>query len=140
MAGADHHGGPTRQRVRRGAIGIVACGSAYLMIRRAAGVARGGYWCFPGGHVEPGETPRRAVQRELAEELGIVVTPTHRVGSVRVVDADYILAVWRVRHINGELRIAKHEIAEARWLTPSEIRSIRPGLRSNERVLDLLGV
>ncbi len=140
MTGASQTRRPARQRVRRGAIGIIASGSAYLMIRRAPGVARGGYWCFPGGHVEPSETSRQAVQRELAEELGIDVVPTQRVGSVRVVDANYILAVWRVRHVNGELRIAGGEIAEVRWLTPSEIRGIRPGLPSNHRVLEMLGV
>jgi 8-oxo-dGTP diphosphatase len=111
------------------------------MVRRAAGVAKGGYWCFPGGHVERGETPRQAIQRELAEELGLEVVPTERVGSVRVLNARrYILAVWRVRLVGGELRPAQDEIAEARWLTPSEIRAIRPNLRSNFRVLEMLGV
>ena len=82
MTGASHTRRPARQRVRRGVIGIIASGSAYLMIRRAPGVARGGYWCFPGGHVEPSETSRQAVQRELVEELGIDVVATQRVGSV----------------------------------------------------------
>ena len=127
-------------RIGRGVIGVLTHGPALLMVRRAAGVARGGFWCFPGGHVEPGETPRDAIRRELAEELGIDTTPTKRLGSVRVPDADYILVVWRVCHVEGELRIAKDEIAEARWLTPPEIRTIHPGLRSNKRVLELLGV
>ncbi|UCC29708.1 MAG: NUDIX domain-containing protein, partial [Phycisphaerales bacterium] len=77
------------ERVRRGVIGIISSGPAYLVIRRAPGIPMGGYWCFPGGHVEPGETPRQAIKRELAEELGITVVPTERVGSVRV-DAQYV--------------------------------------------------
>ncbi len=130
---------PTPERVRRGVIGIIARDETYVMIRRAPGIAMGGYWCFPGGHVERGETSRQAIRRELAEELGIEVVPTERVGSVRV-GTQYVLAVWRVRHVRGELTIAKSEIAEAGWFTPSEIRTIRPTLPSNERVLQMLGV
>jgi 8-oxo-dGTP diphosphatase len=44
-----------------------------LLAQRPPGKAYAGYWEFPGGKVEPGETPRRALDRELAEELGIRV-------------------------------------------------------------------
>ena len=126
--------------MRRGVIGILTRGSDYLMIRRAPGVVKGGYWCFPGGHVEAGETSRQAIRRELAEELGIEVVPVECVGEVRVVDSGYILAVWRVDPIVRSFRLAEAEIAEARWLSPAGIRAITPSLPSNERVLGMLGV
>jgi len=126
-------------KIRRGVIGILNRADEYLMIRRAPGVAKGGAWCFPGGHVEPGETPRRAVVRELAEELGIHVAPTIRIGSVRIPDSGHVLAAWRVRHLGGEFRLAENEIAEIRWLPLSEISDINPGLPSNELVVRLLG-
>lgn len=44
-----------------------------LLQRRPAGKAHAGLWEFPGGKVEPGETPEAAMVRELAEELGITV-------------------------------------------------------------------
>ena len=47
---------------------------AFLMARRPEGKAYAGWWEFPGGKVESGETPRHALDRELAEELGIRVT------------------------------------------------------------------
>ncbi|MGH8721105.1 MAG: NUDIX domain-containing protein, partial [Burkholderiales bacterium] len=44
---------------------------AFLLARRPAGKAYAGYWEFPGGKIEPGEPPERALARELLEELGI---------------------------------------------------------------------
>jgi len=127
--------------VRRGVIGIIERPPReFLVIRRADGVAKPGYWCFPGGHLEPGENGRRAVQRELAEELGIEVAPLSRLGSVRVKDSNHILAVWRVRHVHGVLRPAPAEIAEIRWLSAAGIRMVSPALASNHRVLEMLGV
>ena len=127
------------RRVGRGAIGILADGRRYLMIRRADGIAMGGFWCFPGGHVEPGETPRRAVRRELAEELGLDVLPFERLGSVRVIAGRYVLAVWRIRLVGGTLRLAPDEVAEVGWFTGPQIRTVHPGLPSNQHVLEMLG-
>ena len=44
-----------------------------LLAQRPAGKAYAGYWEFPGGKLEPGETPRAALDRELREELGLTV-------------------------------------------------------------------
>lgn len=46
---------------------------AFLLAQRPAGKVYAGYWEFPGGKVEPGEDPARALARELHEELGIDV-------------------------------------------------------------------
>jgi 8-oxo-dGTP diphosphatase len=45
--------------------------SRVLLTQRRAGTHLAGAWEFPGGKVEPGEDPRAALRRELAEELGI---------------------------------------------------------------------
>ena len=45
----------------------------FLLGRRAPGTFYPGYWEFPGGKVEPGESPAMALARELREELGITV-------------------------------------------------------------------
>ncbi|MBZ0162357.1 MAG: (deoxy)nucleoside triphosphate pyrophosphohydrolase [Notoacmeibacter sp.] len=55
---------------------VVACAlvdsdGRVLLSQRPRGKAMAGLWEFPGGKVEPGETPEQAVVRELAEELGI---------------------------------------------------------------------
>ncbi|MED5549169.1 MAG: 8-oxo-dGTP diphosphatase MutT [Pseudomonadota bacterium] len=42
-----------------------------LIARRPEGKPMAGYWEFPGGKIEPGETPEQTVVRELREELGV---------------------------------------------------------------------
>ena len=46
---------------------------SFLLAQRPRGKVYAGYWEFPGGKVEPGEPPERALSRELHEELGITV-------------------------------------------------------------------
>lgn len=48
-------------------------GAELLIEVRAVGISQAGDPCFPGGRIEPGETPEEAALRELAEELGIYV-------------------------------------------------------------------
>jgi len=52
---------------------VVRADGRVLLAQRPAGKAYAGYWEFPGGKLEPGESPRDALARELVEELGIVV-------------------------------------------------------------------
>ena len=54
--------------------GIVWDGERYLAARRPANAPFGGFWEFPGGKIEPEETPEAALVREFQEELDI--TPT----------------------------------------------------------------
>lgn len=53
------------------AVALIDRDGRVLLARRPAGKAMAGLWEFPGGKVEPGETPEAALIRELREELGI---------------------------------------------------------------------
>jgi len=48
-------------------------GTEYLLAQRPEGKVYSGYWEFPGGKVEPGETMREALIREIQEELGVTI-------------------------------------------------------------------
>src|SRR3954449_9192958 len=56
------------------AVALVDADGRVLLAQRPAGKPMAGLWEFPGGKVDPGETPETALIRELAEELGIDVT------------------------------------------------------------------
>ena len=131
---SDPVGGIT---VRRGAIGVLIRDGRHLLIRRAPGILAGGTWCYPGGHLEPREYSRQAIEREFAEELGLEVEARVRLGALRI-RQEYILAVWRVHLRGGELRPAPEEVAEVRWVRPDQVPALTPGLASNPEVLTLL--
>jgi mutator protein MutT len=60
-------------------IALVERGGSYLVRRRPPGTAMAGYWEFPGGKCEPGESPAEAAARECCEEIGLEVV----VGALR---------------------------------------------------------
>jgi 8-oxo-dGTP diphosphatase len=55
------------------AVALVDADGRVLLAQRPAGKSMAGLWEFPGGKVNPGETPETALIRELTEELGIDV-------------------------------------------------------------------
>ena len=58
------------------ACALIDADGRVLLAMRPQGRPMAGLWEFPGGKVEPGETPEAALVRELEEELAIKVTPS----------------------------------------------------------------
>jgi len=100
-----------------------------LAIRRGPEAAYSGYWSLPSGAIEPGESQPAAVAREVAEELGLEVTPLAKVWECPTDDGRILLHWWTARAQRFELTLDPREVSEARWVTPAEYFALEPGFR-----------
>ncbi|MFB7995012.1 (deoxy)nucleoside triphosphate pyrophosphohydrolase [Streptomyces sp. NPDC056002] len=98
-------------------------GGRLLAARRSAPPELAGRWELPGGKVEPGEDPQRALVRELREELGIGAELVAPVPGEWPLKPGYVLRVWTARLLSGRPRpLEDHD--ELRWLGPDEVWSV----------------
>jgi 8-oxo-dGTP diphosphatase len=89
-----------------------------LVARRKAGLIAGGLWEFPGGKLEEGEEPRRGLERELREELGVEAKAGELVCSVPFDGTlrSFELVVFRTELLSYDFAPTDHD--EIRWIEP----------------------
>ncbi len=80
-----------RPRNVHAAIAVIERRNRYLIAQRLPGDIRGGYWEFPGGTREAGESWSACLRRELCEELGVSVITLTPFGTTRLCDARGVL-------------------------------------------------
>jgi 8-oxo-dGTP diphosphatase len=95
-----------------------------LAARRSYPPDSAGQWEFPGGKVDPGETPEEALVREIAEELGCGVAVTGWLAPEVPIRDDLVLRVATAALVDGE-PIPRHGEHDAvRWLRADELESV----------------
>lgn len=92
-----------------------------FIARRGTSGRLPGMWEFPGGKIEPGETPRQCLKRELNEEFGIDAFIGDYIGTHIHAYEFYTvtLIVYRVKLWQGEFTLRDH--TQAFWVSPDEM-------------------
>ncbi len=115
--------------VLEGAVGVVRPTATHsptarprlLITRRRKGTVYAGYWEFPGGKVEPGETIEACLVREFQEEVGLLIRVERPLASV---EHDYAHGRVRLHPFYCHLvsgRVRNLEVADHRWVDIAEL-------------------
>jgi 8-oxo-dGTP diphosphatase len=109
----------------RVAAGLIHFDGKWLVAQRGPKQKMPGYWEFPGGKIEPGETPFAALVREIDEELGLLVHPERVLGEfTHTYDFAVVTLVAVVaRAESGKVRLTEHQAAQ--WYSLGEIAGLR---------------
>lgn len=108
---------------RQVAAAIMEKDSKILIAKRRKSDTLGGKWEFPGGKIEPGETPEECLKRELKEEFDIEA----EIGAlfISITFIYYLVPIellaYRVRYISGDFKINEHD--EIAWVAPEKLQN-----------------
>lgn len=102
---------------------VIRDGGRILATERGYGDFKGS-WEFPGGKMEPGETPEAAVVREIEEELRVTVRPT---AFIETVEYDYptfhlTMHCFMCEVVSGEITLTEH--LAMKWLTKETLETV----------------
>ena len=121
--------GGSDRRVTDVAVGVLLrSDGSFLLTSRPKGKVYEGYWEFPGGKLEAGETVEQALRRELHEELGITIGAAE-LWQTQLVDYPHALVrlhFCKVRQWEGELQMREDQSFTWQQL-PVEVVPVLPG-------------
>ena len=105
------------------AAAIIRDGDRIFATQRGYGPMKDG-WEFPGGKIEPGETPEEALKREIREELDAEIAIEESAGRIEYDYPDFHLSMdcFFCTLVSSCLTLKEHEAAK--WLAPEELDSV----------------
>ena len=111
------------------AVGVlIRSDDSFLLTSRPEGKAYSGYWEFPGGKLEVGETVAQALKRELQEEIGITIEDctAWKTEQIDYPHALVQLNFCKVRRWSGELQMREAQLYAWQQL-PVTVKPVLPG-------------
>lgn len=98
-----------------------------LVARKKVGSFLEGYWEFPGGKIEHGETPEQAIERELFEELGICVSTAKLCAEISfsVIHSKTTIRLFAVSCTSNQNPTLLSDHDAYLWAQPSELSAIK---------------
>src|SRR5262245_22458210 len=115
----------TKRTLLVAAVALVDPDNRVLISKRPEGKSLAGLWEFPGGKVDPGETPEGALRRELMEELGIDVCETclapFTFASHTYADFHLLMPLFLCRNWEGD--VTPLEGQEVAWVRANRLSS-----------------
>jgi 8-oxo-dGTP pyrophosphatase MutT (NUDIX family) len=109
----------------------------FLIGKRSPHKIKGpGVWSPISGRMEPGETQRDAVVREVWEEVGLRVNALKHVTSFDIHGGTTELHWWTTEILSGEATLKNDEHTEIRWVTLGEMKMLKPIFKEDIEVFE----
>lgn len=124
--------------MNRGAFAAVMDGDKVLLVKARTHNGYEDHWSLPGGVVEAHETIEQGAAREVAEETGIECRVLEQIVTVKNVDDDITIYIFKADYIAGDIIIDVIEIIEARWFAIKHAVKLENFAYNTKEVLALL--
>jgi mutator protein MutT len=102
-------------------VAIIVEHAGRILLQQRAIEPRAGFWTFPGGFLEFGETPQEGARRETKEEVGLDVEITALHGVYARPDVGIALVVYRGVSDSADAVVGDFESQAVQWFSPEEI-------------------
>ncbi len=129
-------------RMNRVAAAVIIKDGNVLIARRKNGEPHAGYWEFPGGKIEEAESPQECLEREMIEELGLLVRAGRIIAECEdhSVHGTFTILAIEAELLSGEVTLTVHDRVE--WVNLQDLPGYRLAPADKalaEKIRDLSG-
>jgi len=131
-----------------GVVGAILEKDGKILLVKEAESFDAGKWSHPAGWIDVGENPIEAAKREVLEESGYELEPTHLLGVYSLVRKDVeskigvvphaIKLIFKGKLLNDTPHPLEYDVTEARWFTPEEIYAMDGDTLRDEDIIQMV--